>query len=319
MSEDHALGHDAMMSIRGDIDRITGVAAEQRWSPGAVALFSCSGRGFFEEVRLPRSVRERVVVDETPWVRSMMAVLDEYHRCCVAVLHRDSARTWSSTRTRCARRACCGSRPTRAGTTTKELTNRHFRQVVTMLDELYRTDGYELLAIGGHQPELPRFLDFLTHDLRGRVAGTFMTDDATFTLGEIKPAAQAIVDRYERSEEERMVADAVQAVAAGGLAALGLQKCLWAGSVTAVGRLMIQDGAVTPGVICDQDRWLPLLARPAHCVTARCVRRPTSWTSWSRWSSMRAARSSTSAPTPPLSRSFLILNVCGPFELGIRL
>jgi Bacterial archaeo-eukaryotic release factor family 10 len=134
--------------------------------------------------------------------------------------------------------------PGRNDNKAEELTNRHFRQVVTMLDELYRTDGYELLAIGGHQPELPRFLDFLTHDLRGRVAGTFMTDDATFTLGEIKPAAQAIVDRYERSEEERMVADAVQAVAAGGLAALGLQKCLWAGSVTAVGQLMIQDGAV---------------------------------------------------------------------------
>src|SRR5918997_3478254 len=46
MGEDHALGHDAMMSIRGGIDRITGVAAEERWSPGAVALFSCSGRGF---------------------------------------------------------------------------------------------------------------------------------------------------------------------------------------------------------------------------------------------------------------------------------
>jgi peptide chain release factor subunit 1 len=36
MGEDCALGRDAMMSIRGDIDRITGVAAEERWLPGAV-------------------------------------------------------------------------------------------------------------------------------------------------------------------------------------------------------------------------------------------------------------------------------------------
>jgi len=57
MGEDHALGHDAMTSIRGDIDRIAGVAREQRWSPGAVALFSCSGRGFFEEVQLPGRAR----------------------------------------------------------------------------------------------------------------------------------------------------------------------------------------------------------------------------------------------------------------------
>ena len=52
---------------------------------GSVALFSCSGRGFFEEVPLTRAVRERVLVDETAWVRPMLAVLDEYHRCCVIV------------------------------------------------------------------------------------------------------------------------------------------------------------------------------------------------------------------------------------------
>ena len=118
-----------------------------------------------------------------------------------------------------------------------------------------------------------RFLDFLTSDLRGRVAGTFSVDDATSTLGEIKQQASAIVDRYECSEEERMVADAVQTAAAGGLAALGLQPCLWAGSVAAVSHLMVQDGAVTPGVICDHDRWLalagqtcPLCERPVRHV-----------------------------------------------------
>lgn len=114
------------------------------------------------------------------------------------------------------------------------------------------------MAIGGHQAELPRFIDFLTSDLRARVAGTFPVDDATFNLGDVKRQASAIVDRYERSEEERMVADAVETATAGGLAALGLEPCLWAGSVAAVSHLLVQDGTVTPGVICDYDRWLAL-------------------------------------------------------------
>jgi peptide chain release factor subunit 1 len=239
-----------------------------------VALFSCSGRGFFEEVQLPRGVRDRVMVDETPWVRSMLAVLDEYHRCCVAVVDRESAWIWElyQDEMRETGRLRLSADPGRNDNKAEELTKRHFRQVVTMLDELYRTGGYELLAIGGHRPELPRFLDFLTSDLRGRVAGTFsVDDDARSTLGEIKQQASAIVDRYERSEEERMVADAVQTAAAGGLASVGLQPCLWAGSVAAVGHLMVQDGAVTPGVICDHDRWLalagqtcPLCERPVR-------------------------------------------------------
>jgi hypothetical protein len=261
MGEDHGLGHDVMTSIRGDIDRITRVAAEECWSPGAVALFSCSGRGFSEEVQLPRGVRDRVMVDETPWVRSMMAVLDEYHRCCVAVVDRETARTWELYQDEIRETGTLRllADPGRNDHKAEELTKRHFRQVVAMLDQLYRNDGFDLLAIGGHQPELPRFVDFLTHDLRSRVAGTFsVDDDARSTLGEIKQQAGAIVERYERSEEERMVAEVVQTSAAGGLGALGLQPCLWAGSVAAVGRLLVQEGAVTPGVICDQDRWLAL-------------------------------------------------------------
>jgi hypothetical protein len=275
MSEDHGLGHDVMMSIRGDIDQITGVAEEERWSPGAVALFSCSGRGFFEEVQLPRGVRDRVMVDETPWVHSMLAVLDEYHRCCVAVVDRETARTWELYQDEIRETGTLrlSADPGRNDHKVEELTRRHFRQVVAMLDQLSRNDGFELLAVGGHRPELPRFLDLLTHDLRSRLAGTFSVDDGSrSTLGEIKQEAKAIVDRYERSEEERMVADAVQTSAAGGLAELGLQPCLWAGSIAAVDRLLVQEGAVAPGVICDQDRWLALAGETCP-VCGRPVRR----------------------------------------------
>jgi peptide chain release factor subunit 1 len=46
---------------------------------------------------------------------------------------------------------------------------------------------------------------------------------------------------------------------------------LWAGSIAAVDRLLVQEGAVAPGVICDQDRWLapagetcPVCGRPVR-------------------------------------------------------
>jgi peptide subunit release factor 1 (eRF1) len=261
MAEDHALGRDVMMSIRGDIDRITQATEEQSWSPGTVALFSCSGRGFFEEVQLPRSVRDRVMVDETPWVRPMLAVLDEYHRCRVVVVDRETARIWElyQNEMRQTDTVSLSAHPGKNDNKLEELTKKHFRQVVTMLDQLYRNDGFELLIVGGHPPELPRFLDVLTHELRPRVAGTFaVDDDAKTTFAEIKQQASAILERYERAEEERMVAEVMETSAAGGLAALGISPCLWAGSVAALGCLLIQDGAVAPGVVCDRDRWLAL-------------------------------------------------------------
>jgi|CZKW01.1.fsa_nt_gi hypothetical protein len=39
---------------------------EEHWRPGTVAIFACSGRDLFEEVPLPRTMREQIVVDAAP-------------------------------------------------------------------------------------------------------------------------------------------------------------------------------------------------------------------------------------------------------------
>ena len=77
VGEDPSLSHEAKLSVRDDITRIETLVREERWLPHGMALFACSGAGLLEEVRLPRTVRDRVVVDATPWVRPLAAVLDE--------------------------------------------------------------------------------------------------------------------------------------------------------------------------------------------------------------------------------------------------
>ena len=74
-----------------------------------------------------------------------------------------------------------------------ELSKQHFRQVVSTLDQHYRNGGFELLIVGGYQPEVPRFLDQLTHELRPLVAGTFPIDEHTkASPAEIKQQATAV-------------------------------------------------------------------------------------------------------------------------------
>lgn len=261
ISEDHRLSHRAKMSIRGDVDRIIEVVGQQQWPPGAVALFSCTGRQFFEQVSLPREVRDRVVVDETAWVRPMLAVLDESHRCCVVVVDRETARLWElfGDEMREIDTLSLSADSARNQSKMEELTKRHFRQVTTLVDKLFRDSGFDLLVVGGHRTEVPHFLEFLTHEVRSRLAGCLpVDDDARSSFGEIKRQAIMIVDRYERDEEQRMVAEVMEASATGGLAALGLSPCLWAASVAAVDRLLVQDGVIQPGVMCDRDRLLAL-------------------------------------------------------------
>jgi peptide chain release factor subunit 1 len=254
LSQDKAVDHDARMSLRGDLERIEQVFREERrLSARSVAVFSCSGRGIFEEVELPRTVRERAVVDETAFVRPALAVLDEVRRCCVVLvdsavtqvweLYQDELREVRKVRDPSLRNPDYArwfkehSTHNRA----RELEKQHFRRTVQVLDELFRATPYDVLAIGGQAHEVPGFVDFLPPRLRERVAGTFVVDRSTANRGDIKEHATAILEQYERDEERQLVARVLEKAAAGGFAAVGLKDCQWAASVAAVDLLLVQE------------------------------------------------------------------------------
>jgi peptide subunit release factor 1 (eRF1) len=228
-------------------------------------------------------VEDRIVVDAVPWVREMVAVLDEYHRCCVVMVDSKTARVWELYQDELREVGQLEDESLRKsdfagwqgfsehGVRNKadELARRHFRRVATLVDKLFRRERLELLAIGGHEHEVPRFIEALPRALRTRVAGTFAVDPHTVTAKTIRDHAGAIVERWERDEERGWVERVLEAEAAGGLAAVGVDDCLWASSVSAIEALLVQDDAVVPGVVCDESRWLaregascPLCGKP---------------------------------------------------------
>jgi peptide chain release factor subunit 1 len=270
LGKDHSLEHDARLSIRGDVEHIARAAAEERWKPGMMAIFSCSGRDFFEEVSLPRALRDRVMVDATPWVRPMLAVLEQYHRMCVVLVDEAMAQVWEfylreiqqvgRLRDPALRKPdfAYGKAEYRVHNKVEELAKRHYRRVATMLDNMFRVQGFDLLAVGGHPYEVSTFTDFLPRQLRERIAGTFVVDASTATPADLRRHAESIMERYEEEEERRLVAEIVEAVAERRRAALGLEPCLWAGTVAAIQTLAVEEGATVPGVVCDRSGWLAL-------------------------------------------------------------
>jgi peptide subunit release factor 1 (eRF1) len=270
LAKDRTAEHEQRLSLRADIERIRERLREEAWQPRAIALFSCSGHGLYEEVPLPQRVRDRIVVDETAFVRPMLSVLDEYHRSCVVVIDKESARAWefyqdemrelTKVKDRVLRKPnyAAGREEYRVRNKADELIKRHYRRVAEILDELFRTGGYDLLIVGGHEYEVPAFLEFLARGLRDRVAGSFSIDPTTAPLAEVRARAASIVAGYERDEERRLVAGVLDRFAAGELAAVGLAPCLWAGSVAAIQQLLVEDGVTVPGVVCDESGWLGL-------------------------------------------------------------
>ena len=268
LAKDRDLDHRSRLSVRTDIERIKDAQGSERWPPGTIAIFSCSGRDLYEEIPLPRRVREQVMVDKTPLARPMLAVLGEYPRACVLVVNREAAPVWEMyqdqmrevrTVTDPLRKAgnTGGSRPEdRIQNRVDEQAKRHFRRAASMIDQLLRTDGYDILVVGGHEYELGEFLRLLPHELRGRVAGTFSADPIATPAAEIRSSAQGVMRRYQHEQDQRLVAHVLELAAAGGLAAVGPEDCLRAGSMSAIDTLLLRDGTTLAGVVCDESRWL---------------------------------------------------------------
>jgi peptide chain release factor subunit 1 len=286
LDKDHSLKRDARMSIRGDLERLVRASTEERWKPGMMALFSCSGRNFFEEVSLPRSVRDRVVVDGTPWVRPMLAVLEAYHRMCVLIADDATAQIWElylrdirevrHLRDPALRKPdyAYGMAEHRVRNKGEELAKRHYRRVATTLTDIFRVEGFDLLGVGGHPHKVSTFTDFLPRELQDRIAGTFTIDANTATRADVRRSAESIMDRYEQKEESSLVAEIVEAAAEQRWATLGVESCLWAGTMSAIHKLAVQEGAEAPGVVCGRDGWMarsgdicPLCGQPTRATT----------------------------------------------------
>lgn len=276
MTEDRSLAREARLSLRADIERIEDAASRPREVGGSVAIpvamFACHAAGLFEEITLPRPVKDEIVVDADPWVRPLLAVLDEYHRACVVVIDKRTAHVWElyagemrearEARARTLRKPDYGGR---AGLEEYHVRNKadtlmrlHFRRTASMIDELFRQDGFELLIIGGHQEEVALFVNFLPKAIRPKLIGTFAANAPTVTRAEIQREAERILAEFERERERRQVAEIFERHAAGGLATIGLETCLWAGSLAAVQLLLLQDGVQVHGVVCDESGWFAL-------------------------------------------------------------
>jgi peptide subunit release factor 1 (eRF1) len=267
------LSHAARASLKDDERRIYEALTQQEWPAGTAAIVSCSGAGLYEEAALSRTLRNKAVVDASPWIRPMVAVLDEEHSACVVVVDRGTARVWTlvdgelrwsgGQRDETPRKpdygGWAGLDERRVQNRTGELARRHYRKVARQVGIVCLANGTELLVVGGHREELPGFVEELPTDLRNRVVGTISIDPRTATTDDIRRAAEQVTDRFEREQERHTVDHVLGAAAAHGHATVGLEETLWAGTVRAVSTLLLQQDVEVPGVVCDHgDGWMAL-------------------------------------------------------------
>jgi peptide chain release factor subunit 1 len=267
------------MSLRRDIEAVLALEDRIATDPGSgVAIFRCDAAGYEEYLSLPAPVRDRAVVDTAPYIRPLDTIVEYFHRYCAVVIDRrlasifqfyqDELESWEEMAPEEVRKSNYGGfagyseRKVRARA--ESIALRHYRDTAARLYQLHKERGFDLILVGGPAEHVDGLINELNFELKVKVAGTFAIDLNTMTPAIVHEHCRRISADHDRREEERLVAQLVDAAKSGGLATLGLEPVRRAVNARAVATLVIQAGNAVPGAVCV-DEWLVADADSEEC------------------------------------------------------
>ncbi|MGH9276677.1 MAG: hypothetical protein ACRD12_00990 [Acidimicrobiales bacterium] len=253
----------ALQSVERDLARMAEHVRSrmQRSHMRGLALFSCSAHDLWRVVELGVPVRNRVVVNHTPYVRELEAIIARSQRFAVLLADRQRARILlfelgalvdrTELLDRLPRHDDDGGELTRdqvAGMTANAAF-RHLRRAAAATFQVFREQGFDHLVIGAPEevePALERELHpYLQERIAARpVIAVNASDD------EITQMAQAVEEDLERTRELVLVTRLRNALGTGHAAVAGLEGTLAALVARRVETLLVSEDYEAPGWRC---------------------------------------------------------------------
>jgi peptide chain release factor subunit 1 len=261
-SRSQGLDREAARSVERDLEAISTYVKEdfERGDTRGLALFSSRASGLWEEVRVPRPVRDRAVTGPRADLLPLEQVLATYHPMCAVLVDfsrarlflcevgriRETTEVWDEVPGRHDQGGWAQMRMQRH---VDDHRQKHLKNVADTLFRVFKRDGFEHLVLAGPAEahlELERELhDYLRQRIRGRV-----TLPMTATADEIQARCLEVEEALEREREQEQVARLLEAAASGARAVTGLGGTLGALADGRVGELMVWLDLSTPGAVC---------------------------------------------------------------------
>ncbi|HUR23558.1 MAG TPA: hypothetical protein VMZ73_06775 [Acidimicrobiales bacterium] len=273
-------------AVEADVSKIVGhvKAGIDRSSTRGVALFSCGPQGLWEVLELPVPVRNQVVVNSSPHIRQLEAVLDNNERFGVLLADKQRARMFVFELGRLIDKSEVFDQLPRheddRGDWDKdhvrdhsaEVAHHHLKRAAQVAFEVFQSQGFDHLIVGAPEEicnELERVLhSYLRDRIAARVSVPVNATDAVITQ-----AALAVEADVERSKETALVNRLRNAVGSGNGGVAGVEKVLASLVERRVETLLVSDGYEAPGWRCEACRHIavrgpscPMCSTPMHQV-----------------------------------------------------
>jgi len=266
MAKEVAAAHPTV-DLRPDLDRIgefvhAGIA---RNGVRGLAVFSCASKGFWEVLHLPVPVANRMVVNQSPSVAPLEAIVHQLEPLAALLVDRQRARlfvfAFGAVTERAdlfealpreydrADHASRGSKE-RDAHHVDELAMQHLRHAADAAFALHRDKGIGHLTIAATDDVHAAIVPILHPYLRDRLAPRLHVP-VTASEAEISKAVAAVEAELERTRGSEAVAKLIDAAGAHRRGAVGLADTLSALNERKVATLVVSNGFAESGWICS--------------------------------------------------------------------
>ena len=257
------LSKTAQQSLEADLSRMADHVRSslRRSHTRGLAMFSCTAHDFWHVVELSVPVRNRVVINHTPYVRELEAVVARRQRFAVLLADRQRARIFLYELGALVERTELIDLLPRHDDDGGELTrdqvagrsavvaHRHLRRAARVAFQVFREQGFDHLVIGAPD-EICKALERELHPyLRERIAA-HVSVAVNASEEEITQAALSVEADVEREREGASVQRLRDAIGTGRGGVAGLEAVLGALVARRVDTLLVSDGYEAPGWRC---------------------------------------------------------------------
>ncbi|MDQ6728404.1 MAG: hypothetical protein M3066_19910 [Actinomycetota bacterium] len=269
--EQHQAGHG---SVCADLTRMEAhvKAGVDRSCIRGLALFACSAQDFWRVVELAVPVRDRLVVNHTPYVRELEAVVARHERFAVLLADRQQARLFLFHQGELLeklehveplpRHDDDGGQmgKDQVADHTATAAQRHLRHAAQAAFGFWQEQGFDHLVLAGPE-EIAGELERELHPyLRERLAAS-VPMAAHARDDEIARAARDVEEKVEQDRDATAVDRLRQGLGAGTGAVAGLDPVLDALVARRVDTVLISEGFEAPGWRCPGCAWVGTLGR----------------------------------------------------------
>lgn len=258
------LSHEDRFALRQDLKRIDlflSASAAPFKGARSLALFCSGPDDLFEVIQLTRPVPGRIAIGTSPYVEPMMTAV-ESRRWLVALVNRRSARLLAGSPDRLrenervdddvpGRQHQGGWSQANYERSVEKDVMDHLRSVAEIVNQRWRRERFDRVAVGGPQEVVPRFEELLTDEVRTRLAPQKVEVDLTSaTEAQVRADVEKIVLQDDRRSEGEVLNRLQDALGAGGRATAGLADTLAALNERRVQTLLLSPSFDRPGWRC---------------------------------------------------------------------